>query len=830
MHMVTLLKKLRHACLFLSLAIAVCGSAMADFPKVPAFPHTGLFHPKLVSVKNDIAVIAMDGNYNRDLPDGSVNVEPRTEIAKEFLRKHADNYDFIVVFSNFEYETKDALAFHIGVQNKVAGLGLPIYDNTGEFGSNGKLQGYIDMAAMSRYNLNPYSSGFDKVLQVFAHEFLHQWASKVNVRGADGKPSDMLLGRDGMHWSFLLDSGASVEYGHQWQDNGNGTFTSVASRQFYSPLDLYLMGMLKKEEVPPFYIIDSPGTDKTRLPENGVTVNGTRRDLAIDDVIAVEGPRIPDADRAQKEFRLGFVLLTRSGDKVSDEELSALNGVRTAIATRLAVLTGGRALAQSYLEPKVEVAAPATPPDAGATRGTANAGDGLAWLRNKQGADGAWRDNPFTGMRDTAVALDTFVDNAGANSEQASKALAWMRGQGGSNTDYQARAVRALTRSNVDASAAAAKLLATQNADGGWGVAPGYQSNPLDTALALQALQPYEDTLAAGKLGLAAAYLAARQNPDGGWGNLSGGVSRTSVSTTVMQALYSRAQGGEMLAKAKVFLAGRQNPDGGFGDSPSTVHDTANVMLALLSVNGVDAIRSADATAYINGSQQVDGSWDGSAYSTALAVRLLKSSGMFNWAVAGAQAMPKAPVDGQSVILSFKVSNTGSAPAPAGIARFYDGDPAAGGTPIGNDITIPPLALGASVELQQIWSTFNKVGAHKLVLVVDPSGTVTETSKTDNRAAVTLTVGSAPPGTEFRHPGQTGQVADGTGGIGARQQHRTDRCAGCARRPDARTGRRRTRGGGKAGEPLGAHAAGGQLQHDHQPGWRLRLLGCDRPG
>ena len=749
MHMVTLLKRFSYACLFMMLAIAICGTAKADFPKVTGFAHTGKYHPQLIRVKNDITVIAMDGNYDRDLPDGTPNVEPRTEVAKAFLRSHADNYDFIVVFSNFEYETKDALAFHIGAQNKVSGLGKDLFDDTAEFGSKGKLQGYIDMAAMSRYNLNPYSSGFDLVLQVFAHEFLHQWGSYAKVRGADGTLSDVLIGKDGAHWSFLLDSGASVEYGNQWQDNGNGTFTSVGSRQFYSPLDLYLMGMMKKEEVPPFFVIDSPAIDKKRLPENGVTVSGARRNFTIDDVIAAEGPRSPDADHAQKEFRLGFVLLTRPGDTVTDEQLAGLNAVRNAVATRLSVLTGGRALAQSYLEPKVDVVAPAAPHDAGAPRNAASANDGLAWLRNKQGTDGAWRDNPFTGMRDTAVALDTVLDNDGAKSDPATRALNWMRGQSGSNTDYQARAIRAMSRSNVDASAAASALLVNQNPDGGWGIAAGYQSNPLDTALALQALQPFEDSLSQGKLALAAAYLAARQNPDGGWGNLSGGVSRTSVSTTVMQALYNRAQGGDLLAKAKVFLAGRQNPDGGFGDSPSTVHDTANVMLALLAMNGMDAIRTADAASYISSSQQLDGSWDGSAYSTALAVRLLKSAGMFNWAVVGAQAVPKAPIDGQSVVLSFKVSNTGSAPAPAGIARFYDGDPATGGTPIGNDIAIPALAMGGSIELQQIWNTFNKVGAHKLVVVVDPSGTVTETSKSDNRATISLTVVAAPPGVEL---------------------------------------------------------------------------------
>ncbi|WP_082507133.1 CARDB domain-containing protein [Duganella sp. Root336D2] len=747
MRMFTSVKKICRAWLLLALAFTVCGTAWADFPAVKAFPHTGVFRPQLVRIKHDVAVISMDGNYNRDLADGGVNIEPRTEIAKEFLRTHADKYDFIVVFSNFEYNTKDALAFHIGVQNKVGGLGLEAFDNTAEFGSRGKLLGYIDMAALSRYNLNPYSTGFDRVLQVFAHEFLHQWGSHVKVRGPDGKPSDVLLGRDGAHWSFLLDSGASVEFGNQWQDNGNGTFTSVAGQQFFSPLDLYLMGMLKKEEVPPFFLIDSPAVDKKRLPENGVTISGSRRNLSIDDVIAVEGPRTPDAEHAQKEFRLGFVLLTRPGEKVSDEVLANLGAVRTAITTRLSVLTGGRALVQSYLEPKVEVAGPGTPPDTGPVRISASTHDGLLWLR-KQSSGGPWRDNPMTAVRDTTVVLDTIIDADGVEFNKTS-GLQWLRTQANSNTDYQARTIRALMRYKINADDAAAKLATAQNADGGWGVAPGYQSNALDTALALLALQPFDTSLAAGRLAPAASYLAARQNPDGGWGNLNGGVSRTYASAIVVQAMAGRVQGGDLLNKAKAFLASRQNPDGGFGDSPSTVHDTVNVMQALLAQNGLSAVRSGDAIAYVSSSQRTDGSWDGSAYSTALAVRLLKSSGLFNWTTAGMQAAPAAPTDGQSVILSFKVSNTGTTSAPAGVARLYDGDPATGGVSVGNDIAIPPLAIGGSVELQQVWSTFNKEGTHQLVLVVDPSGKVTESSKSDNEARIAVTVKTAPAGTEL---------------------------------------------------------------------------------
>jgi subtilase family serine protease/flagellar hook assembly protein FlgD len=287
------------------------------------------------------------------------------------------------------------------------------------------------------------------------------------------------------------------------------------------------------------------------------------------------------------------------------------------------------------------------------------------------------------------------------------------------------------------------RLLALQNADGGWGVAARYASNPLDTALAMQALLSFEGTLAQGKLDAATAFLAAQQNSDGGWGNLAGGASRTAVSSTVLQAMKGRAGTTALAARAIAFLATRQNTDGGFGDGASTVHDTANVLAAMLSQNALGSIRSAPATAYISSSQQVDGSWDGSVYSTALAVKLLKSAGLFNWTATALTAQPAAPLDGQQAVLTFKVANSGTAPAPAGVARAYDGDPAAG-RQIGSLMNVPALVAGDSIELRLLWDTRDKAGAHTIFVVVDPDNSVSEASKTDNRAQVNVTVREAP--------------------------------------------------------------------------------------
>ncbi len=79
------------------------------------------------------------------------------------------------------------------------------------------------------------------------------------------------------------------------------------------------MGLLPAARVDPFWYVqpgDGLDTD-TAPPEPGVTFQGTRHDLVIDDVIDALGNRRPAAKDAPKEFRIGFVLLSRNGNSAS---------------------------------------------------------------------------------------------------------------------------------------------------------------------------------------------------------------------------------------------------------------------------------------------------------------------------------------------------------------------------------------------------------------------------------------------------------------------------------------------------------------------------------
>lgn len=288
------------------------------------------------------AVIEVAGGFDTTNPDSSINSAPRQAVAKEYYKTHNDNLDFLVIFSTFDYAMPDpdTQGVYMSVRNDTLGINQPIFDNSSFYGSNSKLQGTIDMGNVSTLAANPYSEQLNQTLTVLSHEFAHRFAAYVRYKLPDNSLSTALLGKDNSHWSYLFDTQGSVMYGNGWSDNGDSTFTSTTTMNSYSPLDLYLMGMITKEQVPPMLLIDNPAVDKTQLPFLGATVNGTATTVNIDDIIAAEGERVPNVSTSQKQFNVGYILLTRHGDSMG-QPAQALDVVRKAFAGRFAELTNG---------------------------------------------------------------------------------------------------------------------------------------------------------------------------------------------------------------------------------------------------------------------------------------------------------------------------------------------------------------------------------------------------------------------------------------------------------------------------------------------------------
>jgi hypothetical protein len=290
----------------------------------------------------NVTVMEAAGNYDAKKADGLMNDQPRQAVSKEFFKSHAD-LDFLILLSTFDYALPEnnAQGFYLEVKNDTQGINRPIFDNSASYGSAGRLQGTIDMGNVTALASNLYGQKLDTTLTTLSHELMHRFGAYVRFKNPDGTLNTGLLGRDDAHWSWLLDSRGSIMYGNGWKDNGDGTFTSTAMQSGFSPLDLYLMGILPKEQVPPMLLIENITVDRTQLPQLGATVSGAAETVTIDDIIAAEGARIPDATASPKTFKLGYVLLTREGDDPSDA-LRAIETLRTAFAGRFAELTGGK--------------------------------------------------------------------------------------------------------------------------------------------------------------------------------------------------------------------------------------------------------------------------------------------------------------------------------------------------------------------------------------------------------------------------------------------------------------------------------------------------------
>ena len=100
----------------------------------------------------NLAVIDFAGDYARGL------TPPRQRIAESYFREFGA-VDFLIVFTTFEFQTGDARAFYNAIRNDVAGIGQASF-NLSEFFGSASLQGYVDMAATSRWELNPRLPAF----------------------------------------------------------------------------------------------------------------------------------------------------------------------------------------------------------------------------------------------------------------------------------------------------------------------------------------------------------------------------------------------------------------------------------------------------------------------------------------------------------------------------------------------------------------------------------------------------------------------------------------------------------------------------------------------
>jgi len=279
-------------------------------------------------------------------------------LSRLFYDTHDDVYDYLILFTDFDVSLGGAYAFEVNVSNDVRGLGdlLPgggdgddLFDNTSSFGSAGRLQSFMHMGEIRRYPEDPYgvlsgTGSARSAVGLLAHEAGHRWLAFAQFMD-EGVRSVALLGRQLAHWSFFMDSDASFMEGNDWQDNGDGTFTTVAAIERYSALDLYLMGFVPPEDIASFFLVTDPDPERAAgsAPQVGVTVSGEAKWVTIDDIVAAQGLRDPSWQTSQRQFRQAFILLVENGQSPKPESIEKLETLRAAWQQFFSQMTGSRA-------------------------------------------------------------------------------------------------------------------------------------------------------------------------------------------------------------------------------------------------------------------------------------------------------------------------------------------------------------------------------------------------------------------------------------------------------------------------------------------------------
>lgn len=248
------------------------------------------------------------------------------------------------------------------------------------------------------------------------------------------------------------------------------------------------------------------------------------------------------------------------------------------------------------------------------------ASPGTDWLQSQLTADGGFQNasDIATPFQSTAETLRTF--DLLAVSVDTAASLQFINNETLNNTENLSRKIIANADAGNNVSGLIGQLLLHRNRDGGFGDLPGYDSNALDTALALEALA------VAGQsgnpaAGFAVGYLLNSQNTNGGW-SLGGNEPSVYVTALALRAVWHYRlifNVGASVDRARNFLLGQRAVNGLWGEVFESALSLIAIVPSLADRSGVEMSVNA-----LRQLQQADGSFGDDVYQTALALRALR--------------------------------------------------------------------------------------------------------------------------------------------------------------------------------------------------------------
>jgi hypothetical protein len=292
-------------------------------------------------------------NLRYDTP--LIGASPPAAVVARALQILGDRFDYLAVVANASSNNN---RFYASVRNDVQGIGLPLVDNTSAVGSSGRLRGIVNF---------PLDEFFDPG-SVLSHEVGHTWINFASdpllQPGRPHWPMSSIASESVMGFSIGGPGGEGGQFPFSLVALGNGSYRveSRVASTIFSPWDLYLIGLLPTDSVPPAVIL--PSTVPFSSVRPGFETPATTYTIA--QYVATQGARNPAYGAAPREFALATVVLSY-GRLLSPSEMAYFDAaaariesttafpVTTGFATAVPsspfrVATGGRATLHARLD------------------------------------------------------------------------------------------------------------------------------------------------------------------------------------------------------------------------------------------------------------------------------------------------------------------------------------------------------------------------------------------------------------------------------------------------------------------------------------------------
>lgn len=225
-------------------------------------------------------------------------IDDQKAMAKEYYKYLPDDRDFIVRSTTYPTAGAPAAANFFAVKNQTTGLSIPsassIFDRTSDYGSKGKLLGFINMF---------FTHGGETIL--LNHELLHNWAVYVDP--------DLMI-HDGPHWTYVLFPSSGFSSGRQIASvslRPDSTYLCAPQVSgYYNSLELYLMGLHAEDSIQFPIVVPSNPVFITNAVQNFIIKASGIKNINKAEFFTKMPRRNPSFATAQHEFKVGSMVIS----------------------------------------------------------------------------------------------------------------------------------------------------------------------------------------------------------------------------------------------------------------------------------------------------------------------------------------------------------------------------------------------------------------------------------------------------------------------------------------------------------------------------------------